>query len=107
MKIIAVSIIAAVSVSAGAVSAAERLTDAQYVALGRCAGLAEGLNQQSGLWNDAFRDADRGRSPTARSRATEQQDAARRSARRADDHVRGQLTEELNGRCAALAPSAS
>jgi hypothetical protein len=107
MKIITLSIVAALSLGAGAVSAAERLNDAQYVALGRCAGLAEGLNQNADAWNAAFRGADRGRSTLARSRATERHDSARRSVRQADDHGRSLLAEELGDQCAVLAPSQS
>ena len=107
MKIITISIVAALSLGAGAVSAAERLSDAQYVALGRCAGIAAGLNQDADAWRDGFRDAERGRSALARSRASERHDAARRSARRADEHGRSRLVEELGGQCAALSPSQS
>ena len=103
MKIITLSIVAAQSLSAGAVSAAERLSDAQFVALGRCAGIAVGLNQNADDWDTVFRDTGRGRSTMARSRASERYDAARRSVRRADEHGRNRLAEELSGQCAALA----
>ena len=53
MKIITLSIVAALALGAGAASAAERLSDAQYVALGRCAGIAEGLNQDAETWDAA------------------------------------------------------
>ena len=107
MKIFTLSIVAALGLSAGAVAAAERLSDAQYVALGRCAGIAEGLNQEVDAWDAVFRDADRGRSTLARSRASDRREAAQRSARRADEHGRNRLAEELSGQCAALAPSQS
>jgi hypothetical protein len=107
MKIITLSIVAALALGAGAASAAERLSDAQYVALGRCAGIAEGLNQDAETWDAVLRDAERGRSTLARSRASEEHAAARRSARRADEHSRDRLAEELTGQCAAIAPSQS
>ena len=107
MKVITLSIVAALGLSAGAVSASERMTDAQYVALGRCAGIAEGLDQDADTWGAVFRDAERGRSTLARSRASERHDAAQRSARRADEHGRNRLAEELGGPCAALVPAES
>ena len=54
-----------------------------------------------------LRDAERGRSTLARSRASEEHAAARRSARRADEHSRDRLVDGLTGQCAAIAPSQS
>lgn len=107
MKIITISIVSALTMGVGAVSAAERLSDAEYLALGHCAGLAAGLEQDSEAWRGAFRAGAQGRSPMAQDQAQRRHDEARRTARRANETRRAQLVEELGGRCAAFAPSAS
>jgi|GEM_PF-3019904 hypothetical protein len=107
MKIVTLSIIAAMTAGVGSVSATERLTDAEYLVLGRCAGLAAGLDEDAASWRAAFRAGAQGRATMAQDQAKQQHDDARRVARRADGERRAQLTDELQGRCAAFAPSGS
>ncbi|MFN3815067.1 hypothetical protein [Brevundimonas sp.] len=107
MKIVTLSFVAALAAGVGSVSATERLSDAEYLALGRCAGLAAGLDQNADNWRAAFRAGAHGRSTMARDEGDRHHDEARRSARRSDEVRRRQLAAELQGRCAAFAPTPS
>ncbi len=72
-------LIAAVAVSAlaGAANAqSARISDSQYVALARCAGLAEGAGVDASDMDDALRAQRRGRADHVRQQAT----SARQSA---------------------------
>jgi len=102
MKIITLSIVAALTMGAGSVAAADRLSDAEYLVLGRCAGLAAGLDHDADTWRAAFRAGGQSRSTMAADQARRHHDEARRLARRADDARRAELVEELQGRCAAF-----
>lgn len=102
-----ISAIALSSICAGAASANERISDAQYIALSRCVGIAQALDQDGDAWAQRQREARAGRSVLVQDRADAEENQARRSARRADDRRQAELAEELQGRCASLAPRAS
>lgn len=107
MKKIIISVIAGSIVSVGAASADDRISDAQYIALSRCAGLAQALDQGGDAWAERLRETRTGRSMLVQERAREQENQARRSVRRADDRRKAELAEELHGRCVRLAAPAA
>ena len=107
MKFAIVLTAAAVFV-AGAASASERITDAQYLKASRCKGLATSINGVVDAGQiDAFLKSARGaRSPILMDRAEAEFDRAKREGRVGGAKER--LTAELTGPCSAyLGDSAS
>ena len=98
----AVFAFAAVTLAAGSASAAENMTDLQYLKANRCKGLATTLSTVADpAAIDAFIKADRGaRMPFIQERATNEFQRARREAKGEDRKDR--LTAELTGACQAF-----
>lgn len=98
-----IPVIALSFVCVGAASANDRVSDAQYIAMARCVGIAQALDQDGDAWAQRQREARAGRSVLVQDRADAEESRARRSVRRADDRHKAELAEELQDRCAALA----
>lgn len=98
----AVFALAAVTLVAGSASAAENMTDLQYLKANRCKGLATTLNTVADpAAIEAFIKADRGaRMPFIQDRAVAEFQRARREAKGEDRKDR--LTAELSGPCQAF-----
>lgn len=80
--------------------ASQRLTDAEYLAAARCAGLADGLGQDD---YDAFmRDQSKRRQVAVLDRADKIRQKSKHSARIANDTQKGVFSAELAGQCRTL-----
>ncbi len=106
MKTLAAAAFAVVMGVSGAASASDRLSDAEYIAVSRCAGFAAGLDQDADAWRAQVRTAERGRSTLAQSHARTAYDNARRSVTRANDRGKADIRSDFEQTCAAWAPSA-
>lgn len=106
MKSLAAAAIAIVVGVSGAASASDRLSDAEYIALSRCAGFAAGLDQDADAWRAQLRTAERGRSALAQSHARTAHDNARRSVNRANERGKADIRSDFEQTCAAWAPTA-
>lgn len=100
MKLTAIVLVAA-TFAAGAVSAAEKVTDVDYLRASRCKGLATTLNDVVDPASiAAFMKANRGtRASYVLERGEREFDRARREAKSEDR--RGRVTAELTGACQA------
>jgi hypothetical protein len=97
----AIVLTAAVLSVAGAASASDRITDAQYLKASRCKGLATGITGVvDAAQIDAYlKQAKGARSPILMDRADAEFDRAKREARSGAGKER--LTAELTGTCSA------
>lgn len=95
--------VAAVVDSAHAAPASQRMTDTAYLALARCAGIADGAGSDASAFDKALRDNEDGREPFVADRAAVQRSDAAREARHAGPDTKAHLTAELNGVCKTLA----
>ena len=100
MRLLLAATIAAVTL-VGPVQAADRMTDAQYTQMGRCAGLAAAAGQDATPMTQALRDDRAGRRGTVLSRAQSNRQNARLEFQRANAEGRARLTAELAQGCAA------
>lgn len=101
--ILSLALLTAVSSAGAASTQPGRLTDSQYIQLARCAGLAQGLNQDGTALNNALRQAHRNREGVTRDLADEAKRNGVNEARRANSVSRAALETEFSGRCTALA----
>ena len=97
----AIVLTAAALFAAGAASASERISDAQYLKASRCKGLATSINGVVDASQiDAYLKSAKGaRSPILMDRADAEYDRAKREARVGGQKDR--LTAELTGACSA------
>jgi hypothetical protein len=87
--------------ASGAATAAERVSDLDYLRASRCKGLAAGLGvSDAQALNEFVKAQGRTRAPYVVDRADSEFDRARREARSEDRRAR--LTSELNVACANL-----
>jgi len=99
MKVAAIALVA-LGLTAGAATAAERVTDLDYMKASRCKGLAEGVGQADTAGLDAFlKEQKKGRQSFVLERAGAEHDRAKREARSEDRRER--LAAELAGACMA------
>ena len=98
----ALGIVAVVSPSPASAAAAQ-LSDGQYVATARCAGLATGLGSDASSFEKVLRDQEVGRMPMVMDQASETRDNAAREAKRAGPDTRARFTAERDGACHAIA----
>lgn len=99
MKVAAIALVA-LGLTAGAATAAERVTDLDYMKANRCKGIAEGVGQADTAGLDAFlKEQKKGRQSFVLERAGSEHDRAKREARSEDRRER--LTAELTGACMA------
>ncbi|WP_309089881.1 hypothetical protein [Phenylobacterium sp.] len=101
MKFAAILIAAATVASAGSASAAERVTDLDYLRASRCKGLATTLTGvvDAGAIDSFLKTAGGARSPMVLDRADSEFQKAKREARSEDRKAR--LTAELTGACSS------
>jgi|SRR5687768_5126858 len=97
----AIALTAAALFAAGAASASERVSDAQYLKASRCKGLATTLTGvvDAGQIDAYLKSAKGARSPILMDRADAEFDRAKREARVGGQKER--LTAELTGTCSA------
>lgn len=100
--IVSLALLTAIGSAGSALAQPGRLTDGQYIQLARCAGLAQGLNQDGTALNNALRQAHRGREGVTRDLADEAKRNGANEARRANPVSRAALETELSSRCTAL-----
>lgn len=98
---VAVGVMAVVTPASAAGTA--YLSDAQYLAAARCAGLAQGLGADSAPYAKVLDNQDSGREGIVTDRAATTREEAAREARHAGPDARGHLAAELDGVCHAIA----
>lgn len=95
MRLYAATLAAAMAaLVAGSAVASERVSDARFVQMARCAGLTEGSGQDAGALKAALRANARGRSDHIRERATIARNEAAAAIRSASGEALAQLTAE-------------
>src|ERR1700728_3796186 len=95
---------------AGAATAGERMTDAQYIAAARCQALASASSlgvSDTHAFDAVVRDQERGRTEIAYEAAQDAREKAARQARDAGPYEKSQLTAERDGPCRAMVSSAT
>ncbi len=101
--VIAATLAASTSVFA---SAPARISDAQYLAVARCDGLADskalGASDAAAM-DSVYKDQGKGRAPAIAERADDERSAAIRQADHSGPTVRAGLVSERDGACQALA----
>jgi hypothetical protein len=101
MKTLAIALAAAGLFAAGSASATDRISDAAYLAIARCDGLAKtapGVIDEQAI-DALYKGASAGRQAFVEDRAQEAFDAGKRAGRTASKE---KSTAELSGTCAAL-----
>lgn len=102
MRALSIVLAAAATLASAGLAFAQpaRLTDGQYLAAARCAGLADGAGSAD---YDAFmREQSRRRQSAIVDRADKIRDKAAHSARLANDTQKGVFAAELAGQCRTL-----
>lgn len=107
MRILTTAVLIAASVaSVATASYAEtaRFTDAQFIKVSRCRGLAGSptLGGDKAAYDAVIKVQRQGRDTYIRDRADQARSAAEHQARNAGDGEKQALAEELNGACAAM-----
>ena len=104
MRILTLAIAAAATLtSAGFASAADKISDSQFLAAARCTGLAEGSGQSAESFQTYLKAQSKGRTGNIYDRADKLRAQARHSAKIADETQKGVYERELSGVCAAYA----
>jgi hypothetical protein len=102
MRALSFALAAAATLTSAGLAFAQpaRLTDGQYLAAARCAGLADGAGSSD---YDAFmREQSKRRQTAVLERADKIRDKAAHSARIANDNQKGVFAAELAGQCRTL-----
>lgn len=98
---VAVGVMAVVTPASAA--GAAYLSDTEYLAAARCAGIAQGLGADASPYAKVLDDQDAGRQGFVASLAASRREDATREARNAGPDSRGHLAAELGGVCHAIA----
>ena len=91
------------AVAAPATAATVQLSDDQYLAAARCAGLAKGLGGDAAVYDKLLRDQEVGRVGFIADQATDSRENAAREARGAGPDTKARFNAELSGVCHAIA----
>lgn len=107
MRILTTTLLAAASIASVATAGyaqTARFTDAQFIKVSRCRGLAgsPGLGGDKALYDAVIKAQRQGRETYTRDRADMARADAEHQARGANDTEKQALTAELSGACAAL-----
>lgn len=109
MRILTTAILAAACVASAGTSAfagdTARITDAQFIKVARCSGLAAAatVGGDKSVFDSLMRAQRRGREAFVLQRADNAQNEAERQARKAGDVEKATLSAEMAGACATLA----
>lgn len=97
MKTAAIAIIA-LSLTAGAAAAADRMSDSDFLKASRCRGIAEGMNIDTASVKDLLKQQGSTRIEYVQQKGKDEIARGKRDTKR--DVLRPQLTAELSGECA-------
>jgi len=100
MRIFVTVLTAALITAGGALAAAPKVGDNDYLRMARCAGLAEGSNADASALNAALEQAREGRGRVVRDSGIARRRSAAQQMRGARGDFRAQLQTELSTRCA-------